>query len=117
MANPHVTPHGSHGYQLRAIALIACAALCMSGCAPDGPQAAAPQTQCEAAESVAGNPYSTPGHIEMALEVYRTKCLGMTADGSRQLRPGASASSPKPLAITPSDDDASMFRKDMQAVQ
>jgi hypothetical protein len=96
--------------------VFAVCALCLAGCAPEDPQAAAHKTQCEAAASVAGSPYSTPGMVEFALETYRTKCLGMTADGSRQLRPGAPASSPKPLAITPSDDDVSMFRKDMQAV-
>ena len=73
---------------IRSTALFAVAALCLSGCAPEGPQAAAPMTPCQSAASILVNPYATPGAVEMALEFTRVKCLGMTADGSKQLRPG-----------------------------
>jgi hypothetical protein len=75
-------------------------AITLSGCAPEGPQANAPMTPCQSAASVVGNPYATPGAVEMALEFMRVKCLGMTADGSRQLRPAPVASRPSTDAGT-----------------
>jgi hypothetical protein len=86
---------------IRSIALFAVAALCLSGCAPEGPQAAAPMTPCQSAASVVGNPYATPGAVEMALEFMRVKCLGMTADGSKQLRPGTPLTSNRSNAPDP----------------
>jgi hypothetical protein len=85
-------------------------ALALAGCAPEGPQASAPKSQCEAAADLIGNPYSTRGVIEFGLEVYRSKCLGMTADGSRQIKPVSSMVGPGP--ITAGDTDADMFRKE-----
>jgi hypothetical protein len=82
-------------------ALIACVlagAMCLSGCAPEGPQPTAKASPCELAASVVGNPYSSPGTVEMALEVARVKCLGMTADGSRQLRPAPTVTNRTGLA-------------------
>jgi hypothetical protein len=101
----------------RSIALAAVAAIGLSGCAPEGPQAAAtPMTPCQTAASILGNPYATPGAAEMALEFTRVKCLGMTADGSRQLRPAhAAASSSSASTNWASDED--MFKADMRAVQ
>jgi transposase len=96
---------------VRAIALLA-GALCLVGCAPEGPRAEAPLTPCQHTAALASNPYASPGAVELGLEFTRVKCFGATPDGSRQM-PGATVSSPKPLVITPQDDDASMFRKDM----
>jgi hypothetical protein len=118
MATAHIV--GLHPYfyeiggAIGTIAITAWAGFCLAGCAPPegpGPQAAA--TPCELAAAIIGNPYSTPGNVELALESYRTKCLGSTPDGSRQLRPA-------PVAKTASTEwatDEDMFKADMRAVQ
>ena len=102
--------------RLAAMVIIAAvAAMCLSGCAPDDPQASAPKTPCAAMADVAGSPYASPGQAEVALELLRVRCLGMTANGSRQLR-----NSPAPSRVShdpqSAPDDATMFKWDMQAV-
>jgi hypothetical protein len=89
-------------------------ALPLGACTPEGPRAAAPQTQCEAAANVVASPLATPAAAELALEIYRMKCLGMTADGSRQLRPGAPVTGNRDPQSAP--DDLSMFKQDEKAV-
>ena len=88
-------------------------ALPLGACTPEG---AAPQTQCEAAASVISNPYATPGMVELSLEIYRMKCLGMTADGSRQLRAPVARNSSVNRNPASAPDDLSMFQQDMRAV-
>jgi hypothetical protein len=98
-----------------AIALLAGAG-CLAGCAPEDPEPTA-MTPCQHAARLVGNPYAAPGAVEAGLEFLRVKCLGVTADGSRQLRPVPSTvSGSGPGAITAQDTDETMFRKDMQAV-
>jgi hypothetical protein len=99
-----------------ALFVAALLALPLGACTPEGPQAAAPQTQCEAAASVISNPYATPGMVELSLEIYRMKCLGMTADGSRQLRAPVARNSSVNSNPASAPDDLSMFQQDMRAV-
>ena len=55
---------------------------------------------------------------ELALELLRVRCLGMTADGSRQLRPGAPVARNSSVNRNPASapDDLSMFQQDEKAV-
>jgi hypothetical protein len=65
------------------------AAMCLFGCvSDDAPRPQASTNPCVRMASAATNPYATPGTVELALEYVRVKCLGMTADGSRQLVAG-----------------------------
>jgi hypothetical protein len=65
-------------------------ALPLGACTPEGPAASATETPCHTLARVAMDDYgATPATRELALELLRVRCLGMTADGSRQLRPGS----------------------------
>jgi hypothetical protein len=90
-------------------------ALPLGACTPEGPETSAAETPCRTLARVAMDDWgATPATREVALETLRVRCLGMTADGSRQLR--SIPSTGAPAAITAQDTDETMFRKDMRAV-
>jgi hypothetical protein len=94
-------------------------ALPLGACTPEGPQASATETPCHTLARVAMDDYAaTPATRELALELLRVRCLGMTADGSRQLRPGAPVARNSNVNRNPASapDDLSMFQQDMRAV-
>jgi hypothetical protein len=85
----------------------------------EGPQASATETPCHTLARVAMDDYAaTPATRELALELLRVRCLGMTADGSRQLRSGAPVARNSSVNRNPASapDDLSMFQQDEKAV-
>ena len=106
--------------RLTAAIVAALLALPLGACTPEGPQASAAETPCQKLTRVAMDDYAaTPATREVALELLRVRCLGMTADGSRQLR-SAPATSRVGASVSrdpqSAPDDLAMFRQDMQAV-
>jgi hypothetical protein len=74
--------------------------------------------QVEMQRIVALDYAATPATRELALELLRVRCLGMTADGSRQLRPEAPVARNSNVNRNPASapDELSMFQQDMRAV-